>query len=215
MHQKYKFFIKDCAVTFSKSGFSAKGGNEACEPVKTLDELRSAARVLTRSELEADLCFNVADDLPLAEELFSVAPVVVAAGGFVLNPTGHLLMIHRRGFWDLPKGKIEKGETLEETAVREVEEECGISGLSIVSEPFETYHLYEERGVTSIKRSVWYEMRCDSDRTPHPQLEEDITQAIWADLELVDALKPQAYRSIQDVIGHFLKGGTSSVTSGG
>ena len=75
--------------------------------------------------------------------------------------------------------RVIAGETIEECAIREVEEECGISGLSIISEAFSTFHLYNEKGKTIVKESVWYKMRSTDKSELVPQTEEDILEARW------------------------------------
>ena len=113
------------------------------------------------------------------------------------------LMIFRRGFWDLPKGKLDKGETIEECAIREVEEECGISRLSIISGAFSTFHLYNEKGKTIVKESVWYKMRSTDKSELVPQTEEDILEARWVSTPVSSDLIDQAYLSIREVINYF------------
>ena len=71
---------------------------------------------------------------------------IIAAGGLVTNPQGQILWIFRRGFWDLPKGKVEKMESIEEAALREVEEECGIKQLVLDKLIDKTYHIYKIKG---------------------------------------------------------------------
>lgn len=126
----------------------------------------------------------------------------MAGGGFVQDEHGDLLMIHRRGFWDLPKGKAEPGETIEQTAVREVEEECGIRNVALDSEGFSTFHLYTEAGVVVLKESVWYRMSTQRQRLI-PQTEEDITKAEWKSLPISDDIRTSCYASILEVLDHF------------
>ena len=128
---------------------------------------------------------------------------VRAGGGFVRNRKGNLLVIHRRGYWDLPKGKLEPKEKIEECAKREVEEETGIGQLKIDSEAFITYHLYSEKKKTVGKESHWYLMSTKSDADPVAQTEEDIKEAIWVKLPVKKKIFKGAYTSIQDVIDHY------------
>lgn len=146
---------------------------------------------------------HVADTDYVANQLFQNLRVIKAAGGYVLNENGQLLMIFRRGFWDLPKGKMDDGETPEQTAIREVAEECGISGLEITSSSFSTYHIYDDRGEAIIKESIWYRMQCNDSRPLIPQIEEDIEQAVWLDLPVKIEILDGAYGSIKEVLAHF------------
>jgi ADP-ribose pyrophosphatase YjhB (NUDIX family) len=128
--------------------------------------------------------------------------IVKAAGGLVYNTEGKLLIIFRNGKWDIPKGKVEKGESIEETALREVEEECGISNLNIVDPvPFISYHTYNHKGKNVLKPTYWYRMSCADDLALVPQTEEGITQVKWANKTFVknEVLK-NTYNSIKNLI---------------
>ncbi|MBK6993986.1 MAG: NUDIX domain-containing protein [Lewinellaceae bacterium] len=104
--------------------------------------------------------------------------VLEAAGGYVLNAQGELLVFYRRGSWDLPKGKIDKGETPEQAAVREVQEETGLLNIDLGSFLAHTYHTYEEKGRRILKKTWWYRMQT-TDTQFVPQTEEDIEEICW------------------------------------
>lgn len=115
-----------------------------------------------------------------AYEVFVAQFVMVeAAGGAVLNPKGELMMILRNNRWDLPKGHLESLESLEQCAVREVEEETGVGGLSVVRHLCDTYHFYFMHQRWELKRTYWYEMRTESTIAPKPQTEEGIERVVW------------------------------------
>ena len=106
-------------------------------------------------------------------------PNVIAGGGKVLNPSGQILFIFRNGKWDLPKGKAETRETIDKTALREVEEETGIKGLQI-TKPLEiTYHIFKRNNKYQIKKTYWFEMFSDYTGDLKPQLSEGITKVKW------------------------------------
>ena len=90
-------------------------------------------------------------------------------------------MIFRNGKWDLPKGKLEVGENIEQCAMREVEEECGISGLTITQQLQETYHTYEINGQKILKCTYWFKMKSSFKGNLTPQNKEGITVAVWVD----------------------------------
>lgn len=105
---------------------------------------------------------------------------IFAAGGVVRNADNKTLFIHRLGKWDLPKGKIEEGESNDEAALREVEEECGITQLEIIIYLSPTYHIYIDRDGTSIlKTTFWYQMKYRGTKAPIPQSEEGISEVSW------------------------------------
>ena len=117
------------------------------------------------------------------EELMNIfcqyIPRVVAAGGKVKNEEGKILFIYRNDKWDLPKGKLDKGETIEEAAIREVEEETRVNGLVIESFLAKTYHVFKRGGVLKLKETYWYNMTTSFNGKLKPQLNEGITKVKW------------------------------------
>lgn len=101
---------------------------------------------------------------------------VVAAGGLVLNEKKEFLFIYRGNKWDLPKGRVEHGEQLEETAVREVQEECGLKALDLQHHLLTTHHLFFQEREHKLKETHWYLMNTNSREHLKPQLEEGITE---------------------------------------
>ena len=104
---------------------------------------------------------------------------VEAGGGLVTSPRGEVLMIYRNGRWDLPKGKLEPGEEIADCALREVQEECGVSGLTLGKLLTRTYHLYEMHGRWMLKRTTWFAMSHSGAGELVPQVEEGITDIRW------------------------------------
>ncbi len=119
-----------------------------------------------------------------------------AAGGLVTTPEGELLMIHRFGKWDLPKGKRESDEAIEQCAVREVIEECGINNVHIVAPLPDTYHVYQQRGIRYLKRTFWYRMQTVKQKL-RPQTEEGILEARWMALDQIDWHTMPSYPNIR------------------
>jgi 8-oxo-dGTP pyrophosphatase MutT (NUDIX family) len=105
--------------------------------------------------------------------------IVRAAGGLVENERGEVLFMFRRNKWDLPKGKIDHGESPAACAQREVKEETGIKHLKLKEFLLITYHIYEENGQRIIKETHWFRMEATADQSLVPQLEEDITELRW------------------------------------
>ena len=131
---------------------------------------------------------------------------IEAAGGLVLNEEGKVLMIHRLGYWDLPKGKLDKGETPRKAAIREIKEECGIGKLKIKKELPSTYHIYEMNGKKYIKRTYWFEMICADDSKLIPQTEENIDEARWMSHSRMKRINSKnTYGSILDVLTNLKK----------
>jgi ADP-ribose pyrophosphatase YjhB (NUDIX family) len=131
--------------------------------------------------------------------------VIQAGGGFVLSPANKILMIFRKGKWDLPKGKLDEGENIMECAVREVKEETGIQKVKAGKLLGLTYHSYKENGRHILKESHWYIMKSGKEEALSPQTEEDISECKWIKPEEVELFKPNAYDSIRDVLELGLK----------
>jgi len=129
---------------------------------------------------------------------------IEAAGGLVTLPDGRMLFIERLGKWDLPKGKAEKGESLQETAIREVVEECGLKkSPKITGELTHTFHTYHQDGKHILKHTAWYAMQYDGDEALHPQSSEDITQAVWLYPYQLDVVLKNTYETIKQVIKNY------------
>lgn len=129
--------------------------------------------------------------------------VVEAAGG-VVEKDGKLLMIFRRKVWDIPKGKLDKGETVEECAVREVEEETGVK-VKIDQKIDSVWHTYVTRKKYILKKTHWYAMQCLSDKKMAPQKGEGIKKVEWMDMEQVRVALHDSYRSIRYVMQEYTK----------
>ena len=148
--------------------------------------------------LEYGGCIQIVCERPKKtyREFFGVYRAIEAAGGLV-EKDGEFLFIERFGLWDLPKGKIEPGETPEIAAIREVEEECGITGLELIDLICETFHTYEMKGRNCLKRTFWYRMRYEGNEILKPQGEEGITDVQWIDREETDKVLSNTYPSIR------------------
>ena len=125
---------------------------------------------------------------------------VGAAGGLVRNSSGKFLFIERRVKWDLPKGHIEEGEQPEECAIREVSEECGISGHKIIKQLIPSFHTYSWEGISYLKKTHWFLMDYAGDMTATPQTEEDITRVMWMSPDEISNIKELAWLSLADLI---------------
>lgn len=125
---------------------------------------------------------------------------IEAAGGLVHNNDNQTLMIFRNGVWDLPKGKLEDGESIRDCAIREVEEECGVSDLEILEELSSTYHTYEVDGTAILKRTYWFNMYTRFNKQVVPQISEGITRVEWIDRQDVSQKLKNSYANIRDLI---------------
>ena len=139
----------------------------------------------------------------LKKAFFKHFHIIEAAGGIVQNEKKEILFIHRRGKWDLPKGKLEKKETPEIAAAREVEEETGVKDLKLKKKIGETYHTYDEFGKHILKISHWFYFTCDSNQQLQPQTEEDITETKWIKTKDIKEPMNDTYENIKDMMRRF------------
>jgi len=136
----------------------------------------------------------------LWEDFKSLYYYIKAGGGLVINPFGKVLLIFRRGVWDLPKGKQDPGETLAQTAIREVREETGLPDLKIIEKMGNGYHCYMMSKQRTLKRTRWYLMQTQTPDQLIPQKEEGIQDAAWFDPRELTKLTMPMYNNIRDVL---------------
>jgi 8-oxo-(d)GTP phosphatase len=149
--------------------------------------------------------FLVTDDTQMALQHFkNQIKLIQAGGGLVQNPKGDFLFIYRRGKWDLPKGKKEENENDEECAVREVEEETGITGIHDVAKICNTYHIYVEDAVIVMKETFWFLMKAE-DQILIPQEEEGIKKAEWMNQEQLRRVHANTYPSVKFLVKNFIE----------
>ena len=137
------------------------------------------------------------DEKAILKKVKEKIPVCKAGGGLVYNKAGDVLFIFRNGKWDLPKGGIEKGEAIEDTAIREVEEETGVTNLKITHKLQKTYHVFKRGGKYKLKVTHWYEMRTDFTGTPKPQANEGIEKVAWLGPEEIKEALKNSYENIK------------------
>ena len=125
---------------------------------------------------------------------------VKAAGGFVLNENKEVLMMFRRGKWDLPKGKMDKKETFEECAIRETEEETGLKNITIIAPLITTYHTYHEGTRYILKETKWFRMKVNGKQNLVPQAEEQITKLEWVGKNNLENYMQNSFPSVKDVL---------------
>jgi ADP-ribose pyrophosphatase YjhB (NUDIX family) len=137
------------------------------------------------------------DEKEILKKLKSKIPVEKAGGGLVYNEKNEVLFIFRNKKWDLPKGGIEKGEEIEETALREVEEETGVKGLKITRKLSKTYHIFKRNGRYKLKITHWFEMKTAFSGTMVGQIEEGIEKVEWIKQEAITTCLNNSYENIK------------------
>ncbi len=136
----------------------------------------------------------------LLKKFLGLLPNVIAGGGKAYNAKNEILFIYRNDKWDLPKGKAEGKETIEETALREVEEETGVTDLKIVKPLPTTYHIFKRHGKHRIKVTYWFEMKTDFEGKLQPQENEGITKVEWLDAEASQKALENSYANIRILV---------------
>ncbi len=195
----YKVFFKDRAIFL---GDKAESMNCTCMVYLWTegDNLEVIVSDFDEDENKDALFFAAENVETLFTEFKKQFKYIEAAGGLVFNSQNEILAIHRLGKWDLPKGKVEDGETIKEAAVREVEEECGISNLKLNEELDSTYHTYWMHNKWMLKRGYWFNMYYSGDEKLVPQTEEDIESVCWISTNQLEEFKANTYASILEVI---------------
>jgi 8-oxo-dGTP pyrophosphatase MutT (NUDIX family) len=202
MQQSYKIFINN--RPFSLMSDAGAAANVPGTLVVNYDSPGTLSLMMDLAHSEEKFFPHVIilhnDPSRVLHKIESLTKVIEAAGGAVKNSEGKLLLIHRRGKWDLPKGKLDKGETPEKAALREVEEECGITGLKITRTLSPTYYTYKEGGNLILKKTYWYEMTTSDSGKLVPQTEEGISKCEWRDeAGVAEAMKDTFYSVIEVV----------------
>ncbi len=134
------------------------------------------------------------------KHFFRIFPSVQAAGGLVQHHDGRFLFIYRNNKWDLPKGKIEKNETLIKAAKREVSEETGVTDLEVKRPLPITYHIYNANGKFKVKKTYWFFMTSKFNGSLLPQFEENIKMAVWKGINEIPKLMENAYENIKIIL---------------
>ncbi len=136
-----------------------------------------------------------------------MSTTIIAAGGIVMNPKQEILWIFRRGFWDLPKGKLDPGETIPQCALREVQEETGLTQIQLNEIITITYHDYFDNYLNTqvTKETHWYKMSIQDLQNGIPQTEEDIEKMEWFSLDALGIPMQHTYENIKLVIAAYLK----------
>lgn len=201
MAQKYKVFINASRLIAMDSElleFEPQEGYELLN-YNSKKQLQDLIESLENSKDSRDVCLHSLDLPQLWFDLKSMFSVITAGGGLVENPEGSLLFIYRHKKWDLPKGKKEKGESIEESAIREVQEECGLQHVVLGRKLTTTWHTFGSPDNRKLKKSVWFHMY-SAQQELIPQQEEGISKIRWVEPERVAKKLQKAYPSITEVL---------------
>ncbi len=188
----YKVFINDKPIILTDQFVEEDGFKFFLLKTVNLDFVINK---LVKSNLECAYLYH-----PNKTKLLSIFKKKIgcinAGGGLVVNESNQILFIERNNKWDLPKGRQEKGEDIELTSLREVEEETGVENLKIDQFLQETYHIYKNKGKYFLKVTYWYLMSTNFTGNLKPQSEEGITQAVWKTTEQAEQAMNNSYSNV-------------------
>lgn len=176
----YKVFFNDRTLFLTddfSSNFQVRYG--LFFKYKEKEELEEIIDIYTKlSSVKSLIIFHYDID-QLRDDFKNCFKNIDAAGGVVRNNKDEYLLIYRRGKWDLPKGKLDKGENYQQAALREVTEETGLSNINIDKHLISTYHTYPLKKQLVLKKTYWFSMNFNGNEIPIPETEEDIEEIRW------------------------------------
>ena len=191
-----KIFVNDKPIILTTKVEKEKGFKNYF--LKSVN-LSKVIRELNRTSLKEARLIHKKEKKLLKKFLKKLANVV-AGGGKVFNDKGEVLFIYRNDKWDLPKGKTEKNEDIETTAIREVEEETGVKGLEIIKPLETTYHIFKRNGRYRIKITYWFEMKTSYNGKLVPEEKEGITKVAWLNKKEIAQVLENSYANIRELI---------------
>lgn len=194
----YKVFFNESLLTFSNQS------NPEAKNILFQNEAQFDESVHLLSSKASNLVNIFSDDIETVWTKFlKYYKHIQAAGGIVRNPKDDYLFIFRLGKWDLPKGKMEEGESREESAIREIEEECSLTNLELKRFLMPTFHIYFLREYI-IKETFWFEVFYDGVELPLPQTEEGIESVEWRKECEIPQLLENSYPNIKLLMDNYL-----------
>ena len=203
--QRYKIYINESPLILTQT--SDLGDETAFERSLIHAVYRGKPKMLInyielleKNKHHEGIIIQADDVVQLWKDFKSLYYYIKAGGGLVINPFGKVLLIFRRGAWDLPKGKQDPGETLAQTAVREVCEETGLVDLELIEKLGNGYHCYLMSKQKTLKRTRWYLMTTKSPDQLVLQKEEGIQDAAWFDPREIPTLNMPMFNNIRDVL---------------
>lgn len=197
----YKVFIDQKPVVFiEKEELSTEINVEKAKNVSNLDDLKP---MLKKASIESPVFLVAKNPKKAFKSFFADFKKIDAAGGIVQRKE-KFLVIKRKGLWDIPKGRIDKGEDAETACVREIMEECGIEEPTITHPLCETYHCMKWNDQPALKRTYWYMLTYSGSKDTTPETKEDITEAKWMSREKLLNIRKKTFGSINVVLDAFL-----------
>ena len=206
----YKVFFNASSISLcSKNEILLKHNNIQATEIKEHTHLLQLITGLEQNKNRENIVISGDNIAELWKNFKKEFIQIKAAGGIVTDSHNRILVIKRLGYWDLPKGKIEKRETKKEAAIREVEEECGISGIEAKKEIGSVFHIYRspfhpEPNNLVLKETTWFEMFYPGNGTPQPQTSESIEEVRWMKINELDDFFSSTYPNLIELVEKYL-----------
>ncbi len=196
----YKVFFNESFLIISDKAENNNGIKQFVLPLQNTRQPEAWLAEVEFSTRPLNMAFIHKQPGLIWENFISGFKIIRAAGGLIKNNSNQYLFIFRRGKWDLPKGKIDKGETIEEAAIREIQEETGLKKVAIQNNLTTTYHIYRLKGKLVLKETFWFLVQNLVNEPLIPQAEEDIEKAAWLSKNEIETVLANSFGSIKDVI---------------
>lgn len=197
-------YFNELAIGFHDSA-KASSANAINVEVADIDDVGKAVELLRNDKYSCDINLHGYGADAMFNDFSALHTNIEAAGGVVKNIKSEHLLIRRFGIWDLPKGKVETGETVLEAALREVCEETGLHDVNATTPLPGTYHIYHRKGRWHLKKTLWFKMETCDEFPLVPQTDEDISEAVWMDKPSAFLALSESYRSLFDTLGHLFR----------
>ncbi len=203
----YEVFFNESIVFIGSTFKKSLSDNDILSNAESSEDVRNCWNTFLNSDRKGNLIFITDGEDKVFDSFCKLFKIIIAAGGIVVNGEKELLCIKRFNKWDLPKGKVEKGESIEDAAVREVEEECGIHEIKIRKKNQITYHIYEnpwKPGQWILKPTHWFDMEYLGNEILIPQIKEGIISAEWISNKNIDKVLGNTWESLKSLIISFV-----------
>ncbi len=206
----YKVFFNDNVLCFyHKNKTSLKNNKTQVAGIECHSDSERLFSKYSFMELTENLDVVCSDPEKIWKSFCEKLTKIPAAGGLLNNSKSEILFISRFGRWDLPKGKIEDGESIEQAAIREVEEECGLRNVKIKKQLNSTFHLYFSPYINSddnlvLKETFWFEMVYNGNEEPTPQTSEHIEKVRWFAKNDLKEVYDTTYNNLIELLDNYL-----------
>jgi 8-oxo-dGTP pyrophosphatase MutT (NUDIX family) len=196
----YKIFFDEFQILLNSTDFEIPAGKKMILHADSPEDIEPLVFLIKNHFIKGDIAVFCADPKATFKYFSKKFLYIKAAGGIVKNFKNDILFIYKQNHWDLPKGKVDKGEKKRAAAIREISEECGLQELEITRKISNTYHIAKLRGRFVIKKTYWYEMTAMDHQNLKPDTDEGITDLKWIDPLKETWIVNALYRNLKELL---------------